>query len=85
MSLKSEVIILDILMKNENCHGNMQDYLGSGYPSDRQVASGSDHLTCERQLGAQQHMMDGDTYKWYARFLTNSSQGPSTWHVRYLG
>ena len=55
MSLKSEVIILDILMKNENCHSDMvesmttmQDYLGKEHPSDRRVASGDDHLTCER-------------------------------------
>ena len=68
MSMKSEVIVLDVLMKNENCHSDMveimatmQDYLGKEYPSDRRVASGSDHLTCERQLGAQRHMMDGDT------------------------
>ena len=68
MSLKSEVIVLDILMKNENCHSDMveimttmQDYLGKEYPSDRRVASGGDHLTCEHQLGAQRHMMDGDT------------------------
>lgn len=70
MSLKSEVIIFDILMKNENCHSDMvdimttmQEYLGNEYPSDRRVASGGDHLTCERQLGAQRHMMDGDTPK----------------------
>ena len=25
------------------------------------MASGGDQLTCERQVGAQQHMMDGDT------------------------
>lgn len=70
MSRKSEVIVLDILMKNENCHSDMveimttmQGYLGNDYPSDRRVASGGDHLTCERQLGAQRHMMDGDTPK----------------------
>ena len=41
MSLKSEVIVLDILMKNENCHSDMveimttmQDYMGKEYPSD---------------------------------------------------
>ena len=68
MSSKSEVVVLDILMKNENYHSDMveimttmQDYLGSEYPSDRRVTSGGDHLTCERQLGAQRHMMDGDT------------------------
>ena len=68
MSQKSEVIVLDVLMKNENCHSDMVDimttmqgYLGKEYPSEKRVASGGDHLTCERQLGAQRHMMDGDT------------------------
>ena len=66
MSLKV-VIVLDILMKNKNCHSDtadimttMQEYLGNEYPSDRRVG---DHLTCERQLEAQRHMMDGDTPK----------------------
>ena len=65
MSQKS---VLDVLMKNENCHSDivdimttMQGYLGKEYPSEKRVASGGDHLTCERQLGAQRHMMDGDT------------------------
>jgi hypothetical protein len=65
---KSEVVVLDVLMKNENHSSDMvdimktmQDYLGESYPSEHRVASGGDHLTCERQLGAQRHMMDGDT------------------------
>ena len=65
MSKKSEVVVLDMLMKNENCSNDMvdimkttQEYLGENYPSDHRVG---DHLTCERQLGAQRHMMDGDT------------------------
>ena len=68
MSEKSEVVVLDILMKNETKHkdmldimNTMQDYLGDSYPHDRRVVSGGDHLTCERQIGAQRHMMDGDT------------------------
>ena len=68
MSKKSEVVVLDVLMKNENCSSDMvdimktmQEYLGESYPSEHRVASGGDHLTCERQLGAQRHMMDGDT------------------------
>ena len=51
---------------DENCHSDMveimstmHDYLGKEYPSDRRVVSGGDYLTCERQLGAQQHVMDG--------------------------
>lgn len=68
MSEKSEVVVLDILMKNEIEHSDMLDimavmhgYLGENYPRDRRVASGGDHLTCERQIGAQRHMMDGNT------------------------
>ena len=70
MGRKSEVIVLDVLMKNEACRGDMieimhcmQNYLGiqSEYPSEKKVLSGGDQLTCERQVGAQRHTMDGDT------------------------
>ena len=68
MSRRSDVAVLDILMKNEACHSDMIDimktmhsYLGSDYLSHRRVASGGDQLTCERQVGAQRHVMDGDT------------------------
>ena len=68
MSEKSEVVVLDILMKNETTHKDMHDimhvmqgYLGENYPQERRVVSGGDHLTCERQIGAQRIMMDGDT------------------------
>ena len=68
MSRKSEVVVLDVLMKNEAKHSDMldimlkmQEYLRKNYPSKRRVASGGDQLTCERQFGAQRHMMDGDT------------------------
>ena len=60
MSHKS-VVVLDVLMKNEAKHSDMQEYLGKNYPSKRRVASGGDQLTCERQFSAQRHMMDGDT------------------------
>ena len=68
MAMKSEVIVLDVMMKNEAKHSDvidimsrMQEYLGHDYPSDRRVPSGGDQLTCERQVGAQRHTMDGDT------------------------
>lgn len=68
MGTKSEVIVLDVLMKNEACRGDMieimhcmQNYLGSEYPSVKRVLSGGDQLTCERQVGAQRHTMDGNT------------------------
>ena len=46
--------MIDIMKK-------MQEYLGEGYPKDRQVASGGNQLTCEHQVGAQCHMMCGNT------------------------
>lgn len=68
MAQKSEVVVLDILMKNETDHKDMleimnimQNYLGDSYPHERRILSGGDHLTCERQIGAQRHMMDGNT------------------------
>ena len=68
MGRKSEVIVLDMLMKNEACHGDMieimhcmQNYLRSEYPSEKKVLSGGDQLTYEWQVGAQRHTMDGDT------------------------
>ena len=39
----------------------MQRYLGEDYPSSHGVASGGDQLTCERQKGAQHHLMDGES------------------------
>ena len=60
--------MLDVLMKNESSRSDMidimkcmQDYLGKEYPSERRVPSGGDQQTCERQVGAQRHTMDGDT------------------------
>ena len=68
MSRKSEVLVVDVLMKNEACGPDMVDimqamhgYLGPDCPSDLRIASGGDQLTCERQIAAQRHMMDGDT------------------------
>ena len=68
MGKKSDVIVLDVLMKNEASRGDMidimhcmQNYLGKNQPRDKRVLSGGDLLTCERQVGAQHHTMDGDT------------------------
>lgn len=66
MSTKSEVVVLDILMKDENedmldIMKVMLGYLGNNYPQERRIASGGDHLTCERQIGAQREMIDGNT------------------------
>ena len=66
MAKKSEVIVLDVLYKNEACHRDMldimrheQSYLGKDYIG--RVPSGGDLLTCERQRCAQQHVMDSYT------------------------
>ncbi len=67
-SRRSEVVVLDVLMKNEARHSDMidimqslQGYLGDGYPVVHRVASGGDQLTTEWQVGAQRLLMDGDT------------------------
>lgn len=70
MCKKSNVVVLDVLMRNEAKHTDMlaimntlQDYLGKDYPDDRPVLSGGDQLTCEQQVGAQRHMMCGNSTK----------------------
>ena len=67
MRQKSEVVVLDVLHKNETSHADMisimkvqQKYSGD---SDTTVLSGGDQLTCERQRGAKTHVMDGDTWR----------------------
>lgn len=68
MSTKSDVVVLDVLYKNETCRTDMvdimfkmQDYLGKDYPTHHRLLSAGDQLTCERQIGAQMHRKDGDT------------------------
>ena len=68
MSRKSEVVVMDVLMKDETKHSDMieimttmQEYLGQDYDENRRVLSGGDLLTCERQQGSQKHMMCGNT------------------------
>ena len=84
MSKKSEVVVLDVFMKNEATSTGMldimksiQDYLGENYPSKNKVASGGDQLTCERQAAAMRHMMDGDTAKDRLQLLEPQSED---WH-----
>ena len=67
MSRKSEVVVLDVFMKNENKHADMiaimsalQGHLGSNYNEERKVLSGGDLLTFE---GEQKHMMCGNTLR----------------------
>ena len=68
MCNRSEVFVLDVLMKNEAKHSDMMDimsvmqgYLREGYEDRCVVACGGDQLTDERLIGAQKHRMDGDT------------------------
>ena len=85
MSRKSEVAVLDVLMKNEAKHKVMlntqQGYLGENYPYDRPVLSGGDQLTCERQVG---HMMCGNTVKERLELLRPVTED---WHclVAFIG
>ena len=84
MSRRSEVVVLDVLLKNETCHSDMVDimqsmqaYLGDNYPASQRVASGGDYLTCEHQLGSQRHLMDGDTPQDRLQLLEPQSED---WH-----
>ena len=68
MAKKSDVIVLDVLMKNETKSADMlaimrkmQTYLGDTYSQNERVLSGGDHVTCERQVNAKRHLKDGDT------------------------
>ena len=47
----------------------MHEYLGEEFPSKKKVLSGGDQLTCERQVCAQRHMMDGNNPRDRLAFL----------------
>ena len=66
MADKSEVIVLDVLHKNEikSTHmiqimRGMASYLGTTYKHI--VLTGGDHVTCEREQGAKRHVMFSNT------------------------
>lgn len=66
MTKKSEVIVLDVLHKNENKSSDMvaimremASYLGESY--ERTALSGGDHLTCEREQSARRHVVCSNT------------------------
>ena len=74
MSRKSDVAIMDVLMKNEAKSGDMLDIMSalmSYLPSNfgDVVASGGDQLTCERQRASRRHVMDGDTPRQRLEYL----------------
>ena len=51
----------------------MKDYLGADYPSGHKLLSGGDQLTCEYQVGAQRHRMDGNTMRDQSRKTGDST------------
>lgn len=68
MSKKSEVIVLDVLMKDKTKHADMinimstmQEYLGSDFSEERRVLCGGNLLARERRIGSQKHIMCGNT------------------------
>lgn len=68
MAKKSEVVVLDVQMKNEACHRDMieimrsyQNYIQVERIKMQKVPCGGDQLTCERQVGSKRHMMCGNT------------------------
>ena len=84
MSKKSEVVVMDVLRKDETKHTEMidimetmQGYLGSEYDEERTVLSGGDYLTCERQLGSQKDMMCGNSVSERLRVLEPVAED---WH-----
>ena len=68
MSKKSDVVILDVLQKNEtkstdqlHIMETMHGYLGEEILRDHEVLLGGDQLMCELQVNCKRHMMDGKT------------------------
>ena len=63
MAVKSEVIVLDVLHKNETKSSDMvhimASYLGASY--SHVALTGGDHVTCERKQGAKCHVMCSNT------------------------
>lgn len=66
MTQRSQVVVLDVLHKNETKSSDMVQimremarYLGKSYKYTS--LSGGDHVTCEREQGAKQHVMCSNT------------------------
>ena len=86
MATKSEVSVIDVLLKDETRHADMieimhfmQESLGNEFPNDKQVLSMGDLVTCERQIGSQRHVMDGNTCKERLQHLQPQA---SDWHFQ---
>ena len=85
MSKKSNLAVLDVLLKNEACSADMidimrtmQGYLGKDYLPEHRVASGGDQLTGERQAASQRHMMDSNSPAERLRLLEPQAED---WHT----
>lgn len=67
MAMKSEVVVLDVLHKNETKGPEMIDIMQEMHEyledSSKIRPSGGDYVTVERQRGAQQNMMNSDRQK----------------------
>ena len=65
MCQKSEVVVVDVLHKNEAKHDDMIELLKAMQKYKGQqigtVLSGDDQLTCERQRCSKFHVMDGNS------------------------
>ena len=68
MAQKSDVHVVDVLLKNKAKHSDMidivshqQNFIADDFPKGHKLLSGGDQLTCERLAGAQRQRMDGDT------------------------
>ena len=66
MAVKSDVLVLDVLHKNETKSSDMvhimremASYLGASYSHVALI--GGDHVTCEREQGAKRHVMCSNT------------------------
>ena len=66
MADKSDVLVLDVLQKNETKSSDMvhimremASYLGASY--SHVALTGGDHVTCEREQGAKRHVMCSNT------------------------
>ena len=66
MADKSDVLVLDVLHKNETKSSDMvhimremASYLGASY--SHVALTGGDHVTCEREQGAKRHVMCSNT------------------------
>ena len=57
---------------------HMQDYLDKDTDLPYKVLSGGDQLTCERQVGAQRHRMDGDSPREQLQLLEPQCED---WHA----